>query len=302
MHILIVRNNSNAGAVNASRDLMSYLEKQGITYSASDSFDLPRQPKTPIDGEDDTAGLHYADASGDHVVDLVVVLGGDGTVLRAARMVGVSGVPIIGVNFGHLGFLSNPGDDGVVRVVDAALSCDVVREERSNLHIEAGYLPHESRDAEAKVHHYASYFALNELAITRGNLGNMVELSVAVNGDPFMNIRGDGVVLASATGSTAYALSAGGPVVSPAHRGMVMVPLAPHSLHSRAAVTAEGEEVTIMLSQDVGTRAASHFVDGELLQRGSVVNHFAIRIGERPTTLLRYRYDGFYSYAAKTFL
>ena len=290
MHILIVRNNSNAGAVNASRELMFYFEKQGITYSASDSFDLPRQPKIPVDGEDDSAGLVYTDDAGDNIVDMVVVLGGDGTVLRAARMVGTSGVPIVGVNFGHLGFLSNPGDDGVVR------------EERSNLHIEAGYLPQDVQDANPTVHHYASYFALNELAITRGNLGNMVGLSVCVNGDPFMNIRGDGVVLASATGSTAYALSAGGPVVSPAHRGMVMVPLAPHSLHSRAAVTAEGEEVTIELSQDVGTRAASHFVDGELLQRGSVVNHFTIRAGARPTTLLRYRYDGFYSYAAKTFL
>jgi hypothetical protein len=66
--------------------------------------------------------------------------------------------------------------------------------------------------------------------------------------------------------------------------------------------TAPGEVVTIELSQDVGTRAASHFIDGELLQRGTVVNHFAIRTGARPTTLLRYRYDGFYSYAAKTFL
>ena len=302
MHILIVRNNSNAGAVTASRELMEYFTEQGITYSASDSFDLPRQPKIPVDNENDSNGLHYVDAFGTHPVDLVVVLGGDGTVLRAARMVGTSGVPIVGINFGHLGFLSNPGDDGVVRVVDAALSGDVVVEERSNLHIEAGYLPHASLGDEAKVHHYASYFALNELAITRGNLGNMVALSVSVNGDPFMNIRGDGVVLASATGSTAYALSAGGPVVSPQHRGMVMVPLAPHSLHSRAAVTAEGEEVTIELSSDDGTRAASHFVDGELLQRGSVVNHFTVRAGSRPTTLLRYRYGGFYSYAAKTFL
>jgi NAD+ kinase len=281
---------------------MAYFSKQGITYRASDSFDLPRQPKVPVDGEDDSAGLRYEDGAGTHTVDLVVVLGGDGTVLRAARMVGTSGVPIVGVNFGHLGFLSNPGDDGVVRVIDAALSGDVVREERSNLHIEAGYLPHDPHGEHAKVHHYASYFALNELAITRGNLGNMVGLSVSVNGDPFMNIHGDGVVLASATGSTAYALSAGGPVVSPAHRGMVMVPLAPHSLHSRAAVTAEGEVVTIELSQDDGTRAASHFIDGELLQKGSVVNHFRVSAGACPTTLLRYKYDGFYSYAAKTFL
>lgn len=302
MHILIVRNNSNAGAMEASHELTAYFEREGITYSASDSFDLPRQPGIPVDSEDDSQGLRYWDAAGEHVVDMVVVLGGDGTVLHAARMVGVSGVPIIGINFGHLGFLSNPSDDGVVRVVDAAICGDVVRENRSNLHIDAGYLPHNRLGETTGIHHYASYFALNELAITRGDLGNMVKLSVSVNGDPFMNIRGDGVVLASATGSTAYALSAGGPVVSPVHRGMVMVPLAPHSLHSRAAVTGYNEVVTIELSHDDGTRAASHFIDGQLLNRGAIMNHFTIREGERPTTLLRYKYDGFYSYAAKTFL
>ncbi|MDO4891442.1 MAG: NAD(+)/NADH kinase, partial [Coriobacteriaceae bacterium] len=122
MHILIVRNNSNAGAVTASHDLMSYLDKRGITYSTSDSFDLPRQPGIPVDSEDDSEGLRYWDSNGEHIVDMMVVLGGDGTVLHAARMAGVSGVPIVGINFGHLGFLSNPSDDGVVHVVDAALS------------------------------------------------------------------------------------------------------------------------------------------------------------------------------------
>ncbi len=301
MHILIVRNNSNAGAMAASGELVSYCERHGIGFSTSDSLDLPRSPQTPVDGEDDADGLVFVDDAGKSVIDLVVVLGGDGTVLRAARMVGDSGVPIVGVNFGHLGFLSNPDDDGVVRVVDAALSGDVVREERSNLHIDAGHL-YAVDDEEDKLRHLASYFALNELAITRGNLGNMVDLSVAVNGDPFMRIRGDGMVLASSTGSTAYALSAGGPVVSPAHRGMVMVPLAPHSLRSRAAVTGEGETISITLSHDDGTRAASHFIDGTLLPQGAVANYFQVRTGAHPTVLLRYRYDGFYSYAAKAFL
>lgn len=291
----------------ASRELIDYLRREGITYSATDSLDLPRQPQDPIDDEGDAAGLRYADEAGEHDVGLVVVLGGDGTVLRAARMVGVSGVPLVGVNFGHLGFLSNPGDDGVVRVVDAALSGQVVREERSNLHIDAGHVSHGAAAAggegAARPRHLASYFALNELAVTRGNLGSMVDLSVSVNSQPFMRIRGDGVVLASATGSTAYALSAGGPVVSPKHRGIVMAPLAPHSLYSRAAVTAEGEEVSIALSGDDGTLAASHFIDGiPLVREGAAANHFTVRTGVRPTTLLRYRYRGFYSNAAATFI
>ena len=302
MHILIVRNNSNAGAMAASHELMAHLASKGMTYSACDAFSLPRDPGKPIDGEDDSAGLRFADADGEHTVGLVVVLGGDGTVLRAARMVGTSGVPIIGINFGHLGFLSNPSNGGVVQVVEAALAGDVVREERSNLHIEASVATRDSAGAVVGERHFASYFALNELAITRGNLGRVVGLSMAVNGDSFMTIRGDGVVLASATGSTAYALSAGGPVISPAHRGMVMVPLAPHSLRSRAAVTADGEVVTIDLADDEATRSSSFFIDGALLHLCEGVSRFTVRTGERPTTLLRHRYDGFYSYAAKTFL
>ena len=301
MHILIVCNNSNAGAVAASHELMAHLDRQGIGYSVSGAFDLPRTPVMPIDGEDDSQGLRYVDAQGEHLVDLMVVLGGDGTVLRSARMVGTSGVPILGINFGHLGFLSNPSNGGVVQVVEAALAGNVVREERANLVIEALRIE-SGLGADAAPKHLASYFALNELAITRGNLGRVVGLSIAVNGDPFMSITGDGVVLASATGSTAYALSAGGPVISPAHRGMVMVPLAPHSLRSRAAVTAEGEVVAIDLRDDEPTRNASLFIDGTLLEPEVVANRFVVRTGERPTTLLRYGYDGFYSYAAKTFL
>ena len=302
MHILIVRNNSNAGAIAASHELIAYFQQQGIGYGACDAFDLPRFPNKPIDDEDDSSGLTCVDETGSHTVDMVVVLGGDGTVLRAARMVGTSGVPILGINFGHLGFLSNPSNGGVVQVVEAALAGDVTREERSNLHVEASMATFDEQGALTGDSHFATFFALNELAITRGNLGRVVTLSVAVNGDAFMTIRGDGVVLASATGSTAYALSAGGPVISPAHRGMVMVPLAPHSLRSRAAVTADGEVVTIDLAGDDATRSSSFFIDGALLCLDGKANRFTVSTGARPTVLLRHQYDGFYPYAAKTFL
>lgn len=301
MHILIVLNNSNEGAVDASRELMAHLERNGMTYTVRDSFELPRLPGHPVDGEDDSEGLMLADEAGVHRVELVVVLGGDGTVLRAARMVSTSGVPIIGINFGHLGFLSNPSDDGVVRIVEAALAGDVVREERANLNINVGYLVN-TKPGEAQLCRFSSYFALNELAVTRGSLGRVVDVSVTVNGDRFANIRGDGVIIASSTGSTAYALSAGGPMVAPSHAGMVMVPIAPHSLRSRPLVTAPGEVVTLELSQDKATRAASHFIDGDLLSIDGFASRFRIRTGSRPTTLLRYDYNGFYSYAAKTFL
>lgn len=295
MHILIVCNNSNAGAVAASHELADHLASRNIAYSVSAAFDLPRKPGMPIGAEADSLELVYREGYDAYAIDLVVVLGGDGTVLRAARMVGTTGVPIVGINFGHLGFLSNPSDDGVNRVVDAALAGDVEREERSNLHVEV----HCDGENPGRV---LTYFALNELAVTRGALGRIIDLSITVDGHRFTEVRGDGVVVASATGSTAYALSAGGPLIAPSHRGLDVVPIASHSLHARALVTAPGEMVEVDLCRDDATLAATLFVDGAVMCQGEAVERVVVRTGIVPTTLLRYAYEGFYSYVDKTFL
>ena len=115
MHILIVRNNSNSQAVDASLLLATYLATQGLDYTLVDSSDLSCR----CDHEE----LNGALASG---VEMAVVLGGDGTILRTARQIGTSGVPVLGINFGRLGFLANTGDEGVIAVVASALAGDVV--------------------------------------------------------------------------------------------------------------------------------------------------------------------------------
>ena len=125
MHILIVRNNSNSQAVDASLLLATYLATQGLDYTLVDSSDLSCR----CDHEE----LNGALASG---VEMAVVLGGDGTILRTARQIGTSGVPVLGINFGRLGFLANTGDEGVIAVVASALAGDVVAEQRTNLRID----------------------------------------------------------------------------------------------------------------------------------------------------------------------
>ena len=117
MHILIVRNNSNSQALDASLLLATYLSTQGLDYTLVDSSDLSCR----CDHEE----LNGALASG---VEMAVVLGGDGTILRTARQIGTSGVPVLGINFGRLGFLANTGDEGVIAVVASALEGDVVAE------------------------------------------------------------------------------------------------------------------------------------------------------------------------------
>ena len=114
-------------------------------------------------------------------------------------------------------------------------------------------------------------------------------------------MRGDGLVVATATGSTAYALSAGGPLVSPGFAGLVAVPLAPLTLHSRAIVTASNDVVEMDLSHNADTREATLFVDGELLEFERPVRRVYVRRGDTPTVLLRYQREGFYEHAARVF-
>lgn len=297
MHILIVRNNSNSQAVDASLLLATYLATQGLQYTLVDSSDLSSRC--------DHDGLNAALEAG---VGMTVVLGGDGTILRTARQVGTSGVPILGINFGRLGFLANSSDDGVVAVVSSALAGDVVAEQRTNLRIDV-VLEGEADpwddgadaampDDDAPVH---SFFALNELAVTRGANGRVIDFSLGISGSHIADMRGDGLVVATATGSTAYALSAGGPLVAPGFNGLVAVPLAPHTLHSRAIVTAANDVVEMDLSCNRDPREATLFADGELLSFDAPVKRVYVSRGEAPTVLLRYQREGFYEHAAKVF-
>ncbi|MEG0323882.1 MAG: NAD(+)/NADH kinase, partial [Raoultibacter sp.] len=209
MHILIVRNNSNAKAVDASLLLAAYLGTQSIDYALLDSSELS------FDGDTADIGTISADTW-----DLVVVLGGDGTILRTARLIGTSGVPILGINFGRLGFLANASDEGVVAIVAAALSGDTVSEYRTNLRIDVlcegddlDTLPFgndDVDDVQNEAGEQRKFFALNELALTRGAMGRIIDFSFGISGAPVADMRGEGLVVATATGSTAYALSAGG--------------------------------------------------------------------------------------------
>ena len=297
MHILIVRNNSNSQAVDASLLLATYLATQGLEYTLVDSSDLSCRC--------DHEGVNAALAAG---VAMTVVLGGDGTILRTARQIGTSGVPILGINFGRLGFLANSSDDGVIAIVSSALAGDVVAEQRTNLRIDvvcAGEVDPWDDDSDAAMADVddpaRSFFALNELAVTRGANGRIIDFGLSISGDHIADMRGDGLVVATATGSTAYALSAGGPLVAPGFNGLVAVPLAPHTLHSRAIVTAANDVVELDLSLNRDPREATLFADGELLTFDAPVKRVYVARGTAPTTLLRYQREGFYEHAAKVF-
>jgi NAD+ kinase len=159
-------------------------------------------------------------------VDLAVVMGGDGTLLNIARTLAPYNIPLVGVNQGHLGFLTDISIDTVQRTLSSMLRGEYVTEKRMLL--SAAVL----RD---KIHVFDS-LAFNDVVIHRGNSSSMLEFEVRINGEYLYNQRADGLIVSTPTGSTAYALSAGGPIVHPGLDLIALVPVAPHTLSNRPIV------------------------------------------------------------------
>jgi NAD+ kinase len=167
--------------------------------------------------------------------ELVVVVGGDGTMLGIGRQLARYGVPLIGINQGRLGFITDIPLDHYRGTLEPML-CGAYEEDcRSLMHAQVFRDSHRVFDA----------LAMNDVVVNRGATSGMVELRVEVDGHFVANQRADGLIVASPTGSTAYSLSAGGPLVHPSTRGWVLVPIAPHTLSNRPIVLPEGCEVTI---------------------------------------------------------
>lgn len=284
MRIAVVYNQSNAMAVDASVMVAAYASSQGFDCTVLTS---------KSNGTESLRGF-----------DLIVALGGDGTMLRAAHLVRAEGTPILGINYGHLGFLANKVEDGIIKVIAAALAGDITRDVRTNLRVDVLCEGDDEQAFDASVADESSersYFALNEGALARGAAGRIVHFDLSIAGSSIATMRADGMVVASATGSTAYALSAGGPLVAPGFGGLICVPIAPHSLNARAILTDPNDIVEVTMGNSEGDREAELFVDGLLVEFTSPIRRMRVSRGPVPTTLLRYSSEDFYTHAASVF-
>lgn len=176
--------------------------------------------------------------------DLVVSIGGDGTLLHAARLAAAAGVPVLGVNRGRLGFLADVSPERMRESVDEALAGRCLPEDRMLL---AAELSCEGQLATA--------IALNDVAVVKRESGRMLELHTWVDGLYVNTHGGDGFIVATSTGSTAYALSCGGPIVHPSLGALVLVPICPHTLSDRPIVVGADSVVELELAERVDTRA-----------------------------------------------
>jgi NAD+ kinase len=212
-------------------------------------------------------------------VDMVVVLGGDGTLLSMADCIGAAGtgIPILGINFGSLGFLTEVTLPELYPSLDAALTGRAPIEERMMLHTTT------VRRGET----FADHIALNDVVVTKGARSRMIDLSVLVGDDFITRVKADGLIVATPTGSTAYNLAAGGPIVQPTLDALLLTPIAPHTLTNRPIVIPVSAPVRVQPNIEDEREELFVTFDGQAgfqLQRGDEIR---ICRAERTLRLIR---------------
>jgi NAD+ kinase len=179
--------------------------------------------------------------------DLAIVIGGDGTMLNIARKLAPFDVPLVGINQGRLGFLTDLSIDTMVETLGSMLDGLYMPERRMLLYVEVA--------RQNKV--MFSALALNDVAVNRGVGGNMIEFEVRINGEYVYSLRSDGLIVATPTGSTAYALSSGGPILHPSLDLIALVPVSPHTLSNRPIVVGPDAAVEILMHRTAVARVHS---------------------------------------------
>jgi NAD+ kinase len=180
--------------------------------------------------------------------DLIIAIGGDGTLLYAARLVAGGSVPLLGVNRGRLGFLTDVSPKSMLEDVDAVLAGSYSEDRRSLL---AAHLEKKGGDGAGSVR----ALALNDVVVNKWETGHTIDFETSINGRYVNSHGGDGMVIATATGSTAYALSCGGPIVEPDLDVWVLAPVSPHTLSDRPIVVRAGSRIALRMSDRLESRA-----------------------------------------------
>lgn len=219
-------------------------------------------------------------------VDMILVLGGDGTLLGMAGRIGQSGkdIPILGVNFGSLGFLTEVTLPEMYSALEAAIDGTAPIEERMMLHVRV--MLEDTCVADRVV--------LNDVVVTQGALSRVIDLSVSVDGEFMMRIRADGVIVASPTGSTAYNLSSGGPILHPRVDGLSITPIAPHTLTNRPVVVPGSSEIRIQPFMQVEQDEVFATFDGQSLLPLKSTHVVTVRRASQPLRLLRGSSRGYF--------
>jgi len=208
--------------------------------------------------------------------DLLIALGGDGTLLRAARLVAERGIPVMGVNLGTLGFLSAFGASQVLEAVKAAADGRLVWEGRLRMTVEVW------RNGAI----WSTESGCNDAYVKHGVNPRMLELTTEVGGHKMADYRADGLIIATPMGSTAYNLAAGGPIVDPGTDVFIITPICPHSLTHRPVVTSARSQITMRYTGPATVGTATLSVDGQWGESLEVGDEISVRAADMPLRLV----------------
>jgi len=213
-----------------------------------------------------------------HDSDLVIAIGGDGAMLRAARVCAPENVPVLGINTGYLGFLTEVSPDGWAQSLETLIAGDYWIEQRMMIRCEV-------RRGDTLIGHSE---ALNDVVISRGAIAKSVQLQTYIDGGWTTTYHCDGLIIATPTGSTAYALAVGGPILPPELKNILVVPVAPHLSMDRPMVLSQGSTVQVVVDPHTVAEVVLT-VDGELLASMESADRAVVRASDSVSRFVRLR-------------
>ncbi|GAA0351056.1 NAD(+)/NADH kinase [Bacillus horti] len=272
LQIGLAINRGKPKALIVARELIPLMEEKGIQVWVE-----PRVAKH-IGRED----LSLAYEEFPLKVDILFVFGGDGSILGIARDFAKHDIPILGINLGHLGFLSEAEPDDLPDMLDFIVQKQYKTEERMMLEAElyrAGSL-------------IQSWTALNDVGIAKGSYSRMITCKILLDNKELNTFFGDGLIISSPTGSTAYSMSAGGPIVAPNMDALLLTPVCPHSLTARPIILSADEEITIEVSATHNELGLS--IDGQIGFELEIFDQIKIKRSPFTTTLIKWKDRSFF--------
>ena len=264
-----------AGVEDLALEIVSQLRELGLKVFVPAQADIPK-------GFGDTHRLPPDQLAAE--VDLIVAVGGDGTMLHAARGAAQHRVPLLGVNRGRLGFLADVSPALMAETINTILSGDYAAEDRLMLKAEIS----------GGKKNRGPMLALNDVVLKTASTGHMQDFRTSVDGEYVNTHGGDGLIVATPTGSTAYALSCGGPIIRPNVDALVIVPIAPHTLSDRPLVVRSSSQITVRVEPRTDSQRAEVACDGETFGEIGRDDTLTIRVAEETVQLLHPRGQSYY--------
>ncbi len=286
-NIGIISNNEKQEAIEIAREVYDYLIKKdrGIRVFLVETDKMPE-----VFGLPSVSEKEFSSKS-----DVIISIGGDGTFLRASKYSFLKEIPVMGINVGNLGFLTVVETSNMYEALDRLLENKYEIEKRMLLE---GRFFKNRKVIENKE---LPYIALNEFAITRSMLGKIIRFEIIVNQISIKKFAADGIIISTPTGSTAYSLSAGGPIVEPKSEVIIITPICPHTLLSRSIILSPENELEIMISSRNETDSIG--IDGKTEQVSIKPDHiFKVKKSKSKLKLITFNKDTFFKVFKEKFI